>query len=251
MRTFVSVLTAAACVSTAAPALAIQSGATIHAAPAHARNVQVAADTTGKKEKEKGTKTGPAGRLNPNVRPPLGPKRIAVGTAAKDAGAPVKILTDAEVSALKNSVTVNEATGERLEFNGGMTPKRSLTKDETWNEGDPISFTITCELIRVTTNKKSGDEDRKPVSSVVRFYVVDKDGGVVISNSLPSEKLMPKASMSDEKAKAKSKAQTEFGFKSEVPKKGNYSIVMVTEFAGKTLGFKETLSFGAPQPPKK
>ncbi len=246
MRTFVTVLTAAACLSTAAPASTTQADATVHTAQSRTWNLQVAADTTPKKEK----KTGPAGRLNPNVRPPLGPKHPGAALGAKDAGTPVKILTDAEVAALKNSVTVNEATGEKLEFNGGMTPKRSLTKDEKWNEGDPISFTITCELIRVTTNKK-GEEERKPVSSVVRFYVVDKDGGVVISNSLPIEKLMPKASMSDQKAKAKSKAQTGFGFKSEVPKKGNYSIVMVTEYAGKTLGFKETLSFGAPQPPKK
>jgi hypothetical protein len=167
---------------------------------------------------------------------PAGPAKPAMPTLLRPGAkksAESEILSEEQIAALKREIIVDEEEGEKVEFNGGMTPKKYLDKNEKeWGADQPVPFKITCELVRVRPAKKGG-EDRKNLSGNVRFYVLDSSGSVVLSKSMPIDRMLPKG---------------DSGYKDEVPKQGKYTLVMHTDYKGTALGLKEALSVGVPKP---
>jgi len=162
----------------------------------------------------------------PPVLTPEGP-----GSKEKRKGGPR--LTEEEVAALNKELVLDATSGEKLEFVGGMSPKKRLgEKDRDWKEGDPIPVTITCELVRVRP-KKEGEVDRKRVTSGTGvFYITNEQGDVVLEGKESLDKLQP---------------EKDFGYKGELPKPGKYTLVIYTEYKGTRLGMTETLNVAAPR----
>lgn len=141
-------------------------------------------------------------------------------------------LTEDQIKGLLREAVIDEKTGEKVEFNGGITAKNRLGKDEkAWKDGQPIPYKITCELVRVR-KKKSGEEDRRGMSGTVHFYMVDEAGAVLFTKSMPVDRMEPKG---------------EGGFKGEVAKPGKYSVVMFTEYKDTQFGLKETANITIPK----
>ena len=175
----------------------------------------------------------------PAVAPaaPAGPVRPALPTlsrpGAKKASGDSEVLTEEMIAALQRTVVVDEKEGEKIEFNGGMTPKKYLDKNEKeFGPDQPIPFKLTCELVRVRPAKKGGEE-RKNLSGTVHFYILDSAGAVILSKSQPVDRMLPKG---------------DSGYKDEVPKQGKYTLVMHLDHKGTKFGLKESLNVGAPKP---
>ncbi len=168
---------------------------------------------------------------------PAGPAKPAMPTlsrpGSRKSGGDSEILTEEQIAALQRSVVVDEKEGEKIEFNGGMTPKKYLDKNEKeFSPDQPIPFKLTCELVRVRPSKKGGEE-RKNLSGTVHFYVLDSAGAVILSKSQPLDRMLPKG---------------DSGYKDEVPKQGKYTLVMHLEHKGAMFGLKEALNVGVPKP---
>ncbi len=142
-------------------------------------------------------------------------------------------LTEDEVAALKKELVVDATSGEKLEFVGGMSPKKHLgEKERDWKEGDPIPVTITCELVRVRPKKGAEVERKRVTSGTGVFYITNEQGDVVLEGKESLEKLQP---------------ESDLGYKGELPKPGKYTLVIYTEYKGTRLGVTETLDVRAPQ----
>ncbi len=164
------------------------------------------------------------------VTPPGRPQLPTLSRPGSKKSADVEVLTEEQIAALKR--VLEEKDGEKIEFNGGTTPKNHLGKDEKeWKPDQPIPFKITCELVRVRP-KKSGGEDRKNLSSNVRFYMMDEAGAVLFNKSLPIDRMLPAG---------------DSGYKDEVAKPGKYTVVMFADYKGTMFGLKEKVSITIPK----
>lgn len=142
-----------------------------------------------------------------------------------------ELLTDEEIAALQKELVVDEKTGEKLEFVGGIVAKQRLgDKDPDWKEGMPIAIHVTCELVRAKP-KKDGVMERKPLNGTAEFYVTDESGAVIVRKSEPLDKMAPTGST---------------GFRGEVPKIGKYKLVIYTDYKGTRFGLTETINVRAP-----
>jgi len=151
----------------------------------------------------------------------------------KSGGGDSEVLTEEQIAALQRMVVVNEQEGEKIEFNGGMTPKKYLDKNEKeFGPDQPIPFKLTCELVRVRPSKKGGEE-RKNLSGTVHFYILDSSGAVILSKSQPVDRMLPKG---------------DSGYRDELPKQGKYTLVMHLDNKGTKFGLKEALNVGLPRP---
>ncbi|MBM4155069.1 MAG: hypothetical protein FJ221_08570 [Lentisphaerae bacterium] len=166
-----------------------------------------------------------------------GPAKPALPTlsrpGSKKSGGDSDVLTEEQIAALQRSVVVDEKEGEKIEFNGGMTPKKYLDKNEKeFGPEQPIPFRLTCELVRVRPSKKGGEE-RKNLSGTVHFYILDSSGAVILSKSQPVDRMLPKG---------------DSGYRDELPKQGKYTLVMHLDNKGTKFGLKEALNVGLPRP---
>lgn len=153
--------------------------------------------------------------------------RPAAGKKGADA-----VLTAEQIAALQKEVVLDEKTGDKIEFVGGMSPKKRLGKNEKeWKEGDAIPVRITCELTLVRQKKE--ETDRKRVTSgKVRYYLQDDTGAVIDTGSESLEALAPDG---------------EKGIKIDVTKPGKYTLVMYGDYKEKAFGLKEVQNITPPK----
>lgn len=173
-----------------------------------------------------------ASATKPGLPAAVAPVLPAAGrpAAGRKAGGDA-LLTEEQIAALQNQAVIDEKTGDKIEFVGGMSPKKRLNaNDKDWKDGDPLPVRITCELTLVR-QKKDDTERKRIVNGKVHFYMLDEAGNVVVNRTEGLELLAP---------------DNEKGFKAEITKVGKYRLVMFGDYKDKPFGLKEDMKIGPP-----